>query len=103
MLGQTRDLGSGKVPVIFPAPPLADSLTATTRLSPLHVYTSHTRPYTRLSLHGKISRPLALFYGQLKVHDGSNFIPDSSESDLGSKEGSFLAENDDVECIGQNQ
>ena len=60
MLGQIRDLGSGKVPVIFPAPPLADSLTATTRLSPLHVYTSHTRPYTRLSLHGKISRPSCL-------------------------------------------
>ena len=49
MLGQIRDPGSGKVPVIFPALPLADPFTATARLSPLHVYTSHTRPlYTSL-------------------------------------------------------
>ena len=49
MLGQIPDPGSGKVPVIFPARPLADSFTATARLSPLHVYTSHTRPlYTSL-------------------------------------------------------
>ena len=44
MLGHIPDPGSGKVPVIFPARPLADSFTATARLSPLHVYTSHTRP-----------------------------------------------------------
>ena len=52
--------GSCQVPVIFPARPLADSFTATARLSPLHVYTSHTRPlYTSLPTRQNIEAALA--------------------------------------------
>ena len=59
--------------------------------------------YHHIKLRDHVLQTHNLRCSKLKVHDGSNFIPDSSESDLGSKEGSFLAEKDDVECIGQNQ
>ena len=72
MLGQIPDPGSGKVPVIFPARPLADSFTATARLSPLHVYTSHTRPlYTSLPTRQNIEAGGNQLKGNLYVYEPS--------------------------------